>query len=638
MKLRVLFATVVLAVTWPSGHGEEIAFPNDARAVIDVKRDCGAKGDGVSDDSDALQAAIDRSLGSDFSRTIYLPNGVYKVTRTLILRGPDWQKGVEGYGIGPWVWGQNRDRTIIKLADRCEGFQDGSKPKEVIRGLSRPDGARMNADFFDRQIVNLTVDTGDNPGAIGIKFYSNNTGEIREVLIKGNGEVGLDMGFCDQNGPLLIQDLEVEGFAIGISTDRMLNSQTLSRITIRNSRKAGLFHRGQTIAIEGLRVLNSPLALDTAGVLALVDAHLTAAPGAKGPAIRLGDGYLYGALIETEGFSTAIMADKAPAGNAAGPNISEYSSHGFEVLGESSPKSGLLLKPQPEPEIAFPARTNDWVCGNDFGAKAGDETDDAEPIQNAIDAAAEQGARIVYLLGGKRGDPNWYRLKRDIRVHGSVERIFGFGFARLLAGGSDSEARNRPNPPAFIVEDEPRAPQRVIFQGLHVFGSGGFAIDVRATNRLVVLRSVDARITARRNTRLFLSDCVGRLALEKGAKVWARHWNTEGNSKEPQAGTQNDGGELWILGMKTEGVSVKAASLDGGRTEILGVHNYNYTGTKDATPFAQVNHAAMSIAAYREVNFNNGWWKVPVLAILDGKEFRYPQRAWETWSLLRIGE
>jgi hypothetical protein len=278
------------------------------------------------------------------------------------------------------------------------------------------------------------------------------------------------------------------------------------------------------------------------------------------------------------------------------------------------------------------------VCANDFGAKAGDDEDDAEAIQKAIDAAADRSATTVYLLGGKRGDPNWYRLKHDIRVHGSVERIIGFGFVRLLAGARDSDPRNRHNPPLFVVEDELKAPPRLMLQCLHVFGGGGFGIEVRATNRIVILRAVDARVTARQNTRLFLSDCVGRLALENGAKVWARHWNTEGNNKEAQAGTYNDGGDLWILGMKTEGVSVKAASLNGARTEILGVHNYNYTGTNDETPFAMVRDAAMSIAAYREVNFNNRWWKVPVIAFLEGKQFRYPQRAWETWSLLRIGQ
>jgi hypothetical protein len=621
----------------PAGRAGEIVFPADPRAVIDVKRDCGAKGDGIADDTAALQAAIDRSSAQDYTRTIYLPNGTYKITKTIIFRGPDWQKGIEGYGIGPWLWGQDRERTVIKLADGAEAFQDAAKPLEALRAMSRPDGARMNADFFDRTVVNLTIDTGNNPGAVGIKFYSNNTGEMRDVMIRGNGAVGLDLGFCDQNGPLLIQDVEIVSFAVGISTDRILNSQTLSRVTVRSASKVGLLHRGQMLAVEGLHVVNTPLAIDTAGVLTIIDSQFEAPPGATGPAIRLGDGHLYAARITAKGFASAIAAQKAPSGDFAGPEVAEYSSHGFETLGEGSPKKGLLMKPEPEPDVPFPTRAGDWVCANDFGAKAGDEEDDAVAIQRAIDAAAERRATTVYLLGGKRGDPNWYRLKQDIHVHGSVQRIFGFGFTRLLAGGASADARNRSDPPLFIVEEDPQAPRTLIFQGLHVFGGGGFGIDVRAPNRIVISRAGDGRVTAREKATVFLSNCVGRLALTKGAHVWARQWNTEGSGRGPISNTHNDGGRLWILGMKTEGVSTKVASLNGGRTEILGVHNYNYTGTKDDTPFALIEDGTISIAGYREVNFNNGWWKVPVLARFHESEFRYPQRAWETWSLLRAG-
>jgi hypothetical protein len=207
----------------------------------------------------------------------------------------------------------------------------------------------------------------------------------------------------------------------------------------------------------------------------------------------------------------------------------------------------------------------------------------------------------------------------------------------LLAAAGPEGAPKRDNPPLFIVEDDPKAPKTLIFQCLHVFGGGGFGIDVRSPHRTVVIRAGDGRLTAREDTKVFLSNCVGRMALDKGATIWARQWNTEGGGRGPVSNTQNDGGQLWILGMKTEGVSTKVSSLRGGSAEVLGVHNYNYTGTRNDTPFALVEDATLSIAGYREVNFNNGWWKVPVLARFGGTESRYPQRAWETWSLLRIG-
>jgi hypothetical protein len=239
-----------------------------------------------------LQSAIERTGGRDHSRFIYLPNGIYRLTRSLVLKPPG--DGKEGAMVGPWLYGQERDKTVIRLTDGAEGFGDAAAPREMIRGVSRPDGAHMNADFFDRTIVNLTLDTGRNPGAVGIKYYSNSTGLMRDVLIRGDGVCGLDLGFNNQNGPLQIQDVEIDGFAMGICTGSVLNSQTLSRVTVRGARTVGLHHRGQVLAVEALRIIGAPLAIDSGGngVLTLVDCQLEASPGTTGPAIKLDKGHL----------------------------------------------------------------------------------------------------------------------------------------------------------------------------------------------------------------------------------------------------------------------------------------------------------------------------------------------------------
>jgi hypothetical protein len=628
---------VILSVFCAALSAAEIVFPSDPRAIIDVKRDCGAKGDGEADDTAALQSAIERVSGKDYTRFVYLPKGTYKITRTVVLKPPG--AGKEGAMVGPWLWGQDRDKTIIRLADGAEGFSDPQKPREAIRGLSRPDGARMNADFFDRTIVNLTIDTGKNAGAVGIKFYSNNTGLMQDVRICGDGACGMDLGFNDQNGPHLIQDVEIEGFAIGIRTDKILNSQTLSRVTVR-TREVGLLHRGQVLAAEGLHVIGASLAVDSGGngVLTLVDAKLEAPPGAKGPAIKLEKGHLYAARLTTTGFATAIAGGSAPGGDAAGPNVIEYSSHGFELVGDGAPKAGLLLKPEREPDVPFPTKAEDWVCANDFGAKAGDEADDAPAIQKTIDEAAKKGASTVYLLGGKSGDPNWYWMKQDVKVHGSVQRIMGFGFIRIL-GGANKDPKYPENLAKFVVDDDPQGAKTVVFQHLQVFSPWpSFGIEARAPDRTVVCRTTGGTVIARPKTKVFITNCVGHCYQEAGSTIWARQWNTEGGPEKARVNTRNEGGQLWVLGMKTEAASIKVATSKGGRTEILGVHNYNTSGLKDDTPFFRVEDGTLAVAGYREVCFVGAWWKVPVLALLDGKESRQPSKPWQTWSLLRAGK
>lgn len=621
------------AITLPA-FSAPIVFPADSRAVLDAKRDCGAKGDGTADDTDALQSAIERSARSAI---LYLPNGTYRITRPLIFKRPG--DGREGSMVGPWIYGQDRDKTIIRLADNAEGFADPTQPLEAIRGQSRPDGSRMNADFFDRTLVNLTIDTGNNPGAVGIKFYSNNTGLMQNVRIRGQGAVGIDLGFNDQNGPLLIQDVEIDGFAIGIKTDHILNAQTLSRITIRNARQIGVLHRGQVMAFEALHVINAPLAIDSGGngMLTLLDCRFEALPGATGPAIKLAKGHLYAARLTTTGFASAIASD-TPAGNAKGPEIHEYASHPTIALGPSSPATGLLIKPLPEPQIPLPTQANQWLCANDFGAKIRDNDDDAPALQKAIDEAAQRGLSTVYLLPSTGGDPNWYILKQNVRVHGSVQRIMGLGFVRIL-GGDSADPTYPENLAKFIVDDDPTGPKTVVFQNLQVFAPRpSFGIEARSPNRTVVCLSTGGTVIARPNTTVFMTNCVGHAYQEPGSTLWARQWNTERGPEKLGINTRNDGGQLWILGMKTEAASTKIATLNHGRTEILGVHNYNTSGSKDDTPFFLVRDATLSVAGYREICFTGGWWKVPVQAEFTGAEHRHPSQPWQTWSLLRTGQ
>ena len=63
--------------------------------VIDVMK-MGAKGDGATDDTDALQAAITAAGAASDAPTVYLPAGTYRVSRSLVVNGSDYT--IEGSG------------------------------------------------------------------------------------------------------------------------------------------------------------------------------------------------------------------------------------------------------------------------------------------------------------------------------------------------------------------------------------------------------------------------------------------------------------------------------------------------------------------------------------------------------------
>lgn len=152
---------------------ENIVFPSDG-GVVNVKNaPYNAKGDGVTDDTAAIQKAL--STYPNKNKIIYLPKGTYLVSDQL-----QWPAGRGGNTYKRTILqGQNTGQTIIKLKNRMPGFTNPLLPKAVIWTGKAP------AQRFRNAIRNLTVDTGTgNSGAIAIQFIANNQGAIRNITIR----------------------------------------------------------------------------------------------------------------------------------------------------------------------------------------------------------------------------------------------------------------------------------------------------------------------------------------------------------------------------------------------------------------------------------------------------------------------
>jgi hypothetical protein len=589
--LRVGLALLLLAS--PAAAAGRIAFPDDP-CVFDVKKKYGAKGDGKADDTAAIQQALDDTTGPPAKRTgiVYLPNGTYRLTKTLVVN-----RGKAGSGIGPWLYGETRDGVVLKLDDDAKGV------KSVL--LVHPtDAGATSANFFMRNVRNLTIDAGDNPETDGIRYMATNTGVIKDVkVVAKRGNVGLNAAFIGESGPNMVQDAEIVGFDTGIKSAWMYG-QTLSRITVRNCKTVGVYVVANVLAVEDLVVENTPQALFVdypndwtwwSGVVALVNAKFTATNSDRS-AIR-NRGTLFVRNATATGFPRMLTSEtKAP--NVEGEKIDEYLSHPATKLFADSTERSLNLPVEREPAFPYETDPAKWVCVDDHGAKAGDNRDDTAAFQKAIDAAAKEGKTTVYLRGTAGGDPNWYDLKGEVRVHGSVRHVMALGFGRVLGG-------------KFVVTDD--AAPVVKFQGIDSFGGPPAELVNRSAKNVLFAESCGVTLVGDGGGNIFATDCPARVRLEKpGQKMWARHLNPEGTTDDGLI--QNKGGHLWVMGMKSEGKGRWYSTTNGGRTELFGVYAYTTEAVAEADvrPMFEVVDGSLTVAATREVCFHGQPFKVKV--------------------------
>ena len=556
------------------------SYPPHTNVVVVTQPPYSAKGDGVSDDTEALQRALNENVGRH--RVLFFPKGTYLVSATLT-----WPKkfgGQENWG-KTMLRGESRDTTTLRLKDGT--FTDAKKPAALMWC-----GGFGSADWFHNYVENLTFDVGaGNPGAVGLQFYSNNTGAVRDcrfVAAKGSGAVGLDLAHRDMNGPLLVKNCEVSGFARGIATAGAVNSQTFENITLRGQTKFGFTNEGQSISIRGLASENAVPAVSTFGKLLLVDATLTGRDGAaRHPAIvNFNGGRIFLRDVKTTGYARALADMQTPDFAAAyrlagedkpgtlGPNVVEYSSHAVTTA-FPSPAESLRLPVKETPVPAWePAEK--WAVVDAFGADPGGKKDSADAIQRAMDS----GATTVFF-------PGHYTASRTIEVRGKVRRVIG------ISGWMNYGKRDLIN---FRIGD---GGEPVVWLEHFSELAGGIEID---TKRSVVLRSMEThtiRCTPRsEGGEVFLEDVVGNDFRFRKQRVWARQLNIENEGTH----LTNDGGSVWVLGYKTERGGTLAHTRGGGRTEILGGFSYTTTAGKLAPMF--VNEDSSVWTFFGETCFN----------------------------------
>jgi hypothetical protein len=293
--------------------------------------------------------------------------------------------------------------------------------------------------------------------------------------------------------------------------------------------------------------------------------------------------------MKSPDFAAAWRITGGDKPGSLGPDIAEYASHEATTAFASPVESlRLSVKETPQPEWEAPEH---WALVDAFGADPAAKRDSTEAIQRAMDS----GATTVFL-------PGHYKTSKTILVRGAVRRVLG------ISGQFNYGKHDRPD---LRVEDG--ASPMVFIENFSSL-SGGLEI---ATRRTVVLRSVGTHtITnapASEGGDLFVEDVVGGDLRFRRQRVWARQLNVENQGTH----VTNDGGDLWVLGYKTERGGTLLHTRGGGRSEVLGGFSYTTTAGKLAPMFVTDDSSVW--AFFAEVCYTGDPFAVRVRETRDGQ-------------------
>ena len=611
-RMRLLFSLLLLStfslcpVLAESAFFPEFSSPEEVDRSVEYPADSGiidvtkapyfARGDGRTDDTAAIQQAIRDALNyRSGSRIVYFPAGTYLLSDTL-----SWQNEE-----GKWfnyvsLQGASRKTAILRLADQAKGFDDPSQPKAVIRTGSLGRWKQNGNAGFSNYMADLTISTGSgNPGAIGIDYLGNNDTALRNLRIGSTDRKGVAglASIRSNGGPYLAKNIEIIGFDFGVRVGFSWYSHIFEYLVLRDQQRAGIHvlpERGlnpQGPLLTLRRVSHhAPVPLlqqqDPSSVVSIVEAYASQAPAGGAPLLK-SDGFLYARDV-----ASAEAVRLTATSEEASTQTSVFNSHPIPGFEDSEP----LALPVRETPFDDPGTTAEWVSVAQFGADPGDNENDAPAIQ----AALNSGARVIYFPVGKKTN-DYYRIEDTLQIPAQVTHLIGMNMRVKPPKGHPDFYGEQPKA-VFAVSEESEKPLYIERMKIDEFWHFGKIESIHHTaNRPLVLRElIFENYWAGPNAgELFMeSVACARVTLPPRNTTWARHLNPETIGDK----IVNNGGDFWVLGLKSEQASTLLRTTAGGRSEVLGTVQTASPPIPDDVPVFVVEDGSMAFNLITRTN------------------------------------
>jgi len=437
-----------------------IAYGSSTYKIFRNVMDYGAKGDGVTDDTAALNAAVSAGgrcgQGCDSSTVtpalVYFPPGTYLVSAPIVQY---YYTQFVGDAVTP---------PTLKASASFQGMAVIDSDPYLAGGANW----YTNQNNFFRQVRNFVIDLTALPMSTGTGIHwqvaqATSLTNIVINMVKGGGSSNKQQGiFMDNGSANFLGDITFNGGGIGAFFGNQQFES--SRLTFNGCQTAILLNWDWTWSMKSININNCVVGIDMSaggttqgvGSLILSDSVISNTPtGVKTAWTSTSTPTSAGTLIlDNVDFTKCTTAVQGTSGNTilAGGTVVASWGQGRMYTGSAGSRSqGTLPAPikaqglldsagrfysKARPQYASHP-VSDFISVKNYGAKGDGVTDDTAAVQAAMNAMT--GSQILYF------DHGAYVISSTVNVPKNI-KITGEAWPLIMAKGKAFQNQASPQP------------------------------------------------------------------------------------------------------------------------------------------------------------------------------------------------
>jgi sugar lactone lactonase YvrE len=386
--------------------------PEDPQAICLTKDQFDVHADGIGDDAEALQEAINRVQETARIGVVFIPEGRYRLGKTVFV----WQ-GIRLIGYG-------RTRPLFVLGKNTPGFQEGTGKYMVHFADYRPQQGRPFSDgseftfYSGMNNIDFEIQEG-NPAAVAIRFHVAQHSSLQNM----DFHIGSARAAIEDIGNQ-ISDIRVYGGQYGIITKRTAPVWPflLMDSSFEGQREAAIHTMEAGFTMVRVRFAHMPVAIQIApGEVEQLYGRDLRMEDIRSAAFKHGNAL----NLHSEVTLMNVACSDVPNFYRGDDSVTAPSRH-YEVvrfsigleIGEDGRKRGIVMKhqarrlTQPAPALTsdIPALPpmSEWISVRTLGVKGDGRTDDTAALRAAIDSHP-----VLFFPGGTYRVTGSLQLKPD---------------------------------------------------------------------------------------------------------------------------------------------------------------------------------------------------------------------------------